>query len=292
MKQNDDLPDNNPDDDDEPLSDDPDEQLRLENELLKLKLQAETGADLYELSDMPPEVENAFLNNILAFERQLDSMQEVPIFDILGRPADFPNEQELSDAEIDQQLDRLNDLMRDKGLEVGFGGQYDNRLKYKFITEELFQHETQQFDIPDMVNHFMYEEFHPNHKLSIEALVQEFPDSWLAQQLDPETWVLAETLDGSGKQYTKAEVLTRIHHIFDAFLSFDEGAAEITSIVFEEHPDDPAVQGTGYAEGVISYDAQLESRETQEVKDTFRLDVALREGYWVINGIRMPGLLL
>ncbi len=123
MKQNDDLPDNNPDDDDEPLSDDPDEQLRLENELLKLKLQAETGADLYELSDMPPEVENAFLNNILAFERQLDSMQEVPIFDILGRPADFPNEQELSDAEIDQQLDRLNDLMRDKGLEVGFGGQ-------------------------------------------------------------------------------------------------------------------------------------------------------------------------
>ena len=115
---------------------------------------------------------------------------------------------------------------------------------------------------------------------------------WLARQLDPETWVLAETLDGSGKQYTKAEVLTRIHHIFEAFLGFEGGAAEITSIVFEEHPEDPDLQGTGYAEGVIRYDAQLESRETQEVNENFRFDVVLREGYWVINGIRMPGLQL
>ncbi|PSK89857.1 hypothetical protein [Taibaiella chishuiensis] len=292
MKRNDDLPDNNPEDDDEPLSDDPDEQLRLENELLKLKLQAETGADLYELSEMPPEVENAFLNNILAFERQLDSMAEVPIFDILGKPDDFPNEQELSDADIDRELERLNDLMRDKGLEVGFSGQYDNRLKYKFITEELFLHETQQFDIPDMVNHFMYEEFHPNHKLSIEALVQEFLDSWLAKQLDPETWVLAEMLQGSERQYSKTEVLTRIDHIFDAYLGFDAGAAEITLTAFEEHPENPVVQGTGYAEGVISYDAQLESHETLHISGAFRLEVEMREGYWAICGIRMPGLTL
>lgn len=291
MKRNDDTPDNNPEEDDEQFSDDPEEQLRIENELLKLKLQAETGADLYELSEMPPDVENAFLNNILAFERQLDSMAEVPIFEILGKPDDFKNESELSDAEIDRELERLTDLMRDKSLEVGFGGEYDNRLKYKFITEELFLHETQQFDIPDMVNHFMYEEFHPNHKLSIEALAQEFLDNWLTKTMDAETWVFAEELTGTdGQAYSKTEVLKKIDHVFDAYLSFDEGKAEIKELSFEERPDDPVVQATGSVQGHISYDAQLESREVQPVAESFRLEVELREGYWAICGLHMPGL--
>ncbi len=293
MKRNNDTPDNNPEEDDEQFSDDPEEQLRIENELLKLKLQAETGADLYELSEMPPDVENAFLNNILAFERQLDSMEEVPVFDILGKPDDFKNESLLSDKEIDRELKRLTDLMQDKGIEVGFSGEYENRLKYKFITEELFLHETQQFDIPDMVNHFMYEEFHPNHKLSIEALAQEFLDVWLAKAIDPETWVLAEELEGAGqKKYSKAEVLQKINNIFDAYLSFDEGRAEMTEVSFEEQPDHPEVQGTGFVQGHISYEAQLESKEVQPVNTGFRLEVELREEYWAICGINMPGLSL
>ncbi len=293
MKRNDDTPDNNPEEENEQFSDDPEEQLRIENELLKLKLQAETGADLYELSEMSPEVENAFLNNILAFERQLDSMAEVPIFEILGKPDDFKNESELSDAEIDLELERLNDLMRDKNLEVGFNGEYDNRLKYKFITEELFLHETQQFDIPDMVNHFMYEEFHPNHKLSIASLAQEFLDSWLARSMDPDTWVFAEELTGAeGQVYPKAELLKKIDHIFDAYLSFDEGKADITGITFDEQPEDTRVQGTGAVAGNIHYEAQLESREVLPVAEAFHLKVELREGYWAICGLHMPGLSL
>lgn len=293
MTRNDDYPDNNPeDDDDEPLSDDPEEQLRLENDLLKLKLQAETGADLYELSDMPPEVEHAFLNNILAFERQLDTMAELPIFEILGKPGDFPNETELSDGDIDRELERLTDLMRDKGLEVGFAGEYDNRLKYKFITEELFLHETQQFDIPDMVNHFMYEEFHPNHKLSIEAVARELLDNWLAKTMDPETWVFADTITGTdGRTYAKTELLTRINHIFDAYLSFDNGTADIKDISFEEF-EGTELQGTGSVKGRISYEAQLESKEVQPVAEDFQLEVALKEGYWSICGLHMPGLSL
>lgn len=293
MKRNDDTPDNNPEEDDEQFSDDPEEQLRIENELLKLKLQAETGADLYELSEMPPDVENAFLNNILAFERQLDSMEEVPIFEILGKPDDFKNESLLNDKEIDRELKRLTELMQEKGLEVGFSGEYENRLKYKFITEELFLHETQKFDIPDMVNHFMYEEFHPNHKLSIEALAQEFLDVWLAKTIDPETWVLSETLEGiSGKEYSKAEVLKKINNVFDAYLSFDEGNATMTEVFFEEQPENPELQGTGFVQGTISYEAQLESKEIQAVTGSYRLEVVLREGYWAICGINMPGFRL
>jgi hypothetical protein len=291
MKRNDDTPDNNPEEDDEQFSDDPEEQLRIENELLKLKLQAETGADLYELSEMPPDVENAFLNNILAFERQLDSMEEVPIFDILGKPDDFENESLLNDNQIDRELKRLTELMQEKGIEVGFSGEYENRLKYKFITEELFLHETQKFDIPDMVNHFMYEEFHPNHKLSIEALAQEFLDAWLAKSIDPETWVLAEILEGAaGKQYNKGEVLKKINNVFDAYLSFDEGKAEMTEVFFEEQPENPDLQGTGFVQGMISYEAQLESKEVQSVTGSYRLEVALREGYWSICRINIPGL--
>ena len=53
---------------DKPLSDDPEENLRMENELLRLKLQAELGADPHMINPVDPEIENIFLKNIFNFE--------------------------------------------------------------------------------------------------------------------------------------------------------------------------------------------------------------------------------
>ena len=47
------------------LSDDPEENMRMENELLQLKLKAELGAETYISGNFPPSVENDFLKNEL-----------------------------------------------------------------------------------------------------------------------------------------------------------------------------------------------------------------------------------
>ena len=74
-----------------PQDNDPQEALRLENELLTLKLIAELGAKSDSTADIPPEVENQFLKNILAFEQATaQGSKQIPIYQLLGRPAFKP----------------------------------------------------------------------------------------------------------------------------------------------------------------------------------------------------------
>lgn len=274
----------------ERFSDDPEEQLRIENELLRLQLQAETGADIHQLEDVPPEVEHAFLNNILAFERQLDSMEELSIFKILGEP-DFPPADTLDDAAIEKALESLVQLLRSKQIAVDYGMEYPARLQYKFITEELFLHETQQFDIPDMVNHFIYEEFHPNHELAIKGLAEEFLTMWLARKLDEESFVFGESfLSADGNVVSREEFFLKVQHVFDAFLSFEDGSYEITGVTFEDREEEP--RGPGYAEGFVRYRAVMESREELQVSAPFKLYVVQSPDYWEIMSVVMPGLAL
>ncbi len=274
----------------EKFSDDPEEQLRIENELLRLQLQAETGADIQQLEDVPPEVENAFLNNILAFERQLDTIEEVSIYKILGEPQDFKPESELSDDVVEKELERLEVFMREHNIEVDYGTEYPARLKYKFITEELFLHETQQFDIPEMVNHFIYEEFHPNHRLTLEGITEDFLDMWLDRKIEESSYIFGnEFISKHNTIYPKEQFFNLIRHIFDAYLFFEDGSYSITNIVYDEMADDK-LKGLAHTEGTIRYRATLESRETQEIEAPFKLYLVWVNGYWEIMNVVMPGL--
>jgi hypothetical protein len=282
-----------PNEEEEKFSDDPEEQLRIENDLLRLKLQAETGADLHQLEDVPPEVEHAFLNNILAFERQLDSVEEISIFKMLGEPADFRNESELDDPEIEAELERLTELMSENRIEVDYGTEYPARLRYKFITEELFLHETQRFDIPDMVNHYIYEEFHPNHRLTIEGIAEDFLEMWLSKSIDEESFIFGrEFVSKDHGVYSKAQFFGILNNIFEAYLSFDNGEYKITDISFDEMNDETSVKGLGFAEGMIRYEATLESKEVQIVNEPFKIYMVQADMDWEIMSMVMPGLTL
>lgn len=285
--------DNNKDhnEEDEKFSNDPEEQLRIENELLRLKLQAETGAELQQLKDIPADVENAFLNNILAFERQLDNIEEIRIYDLIGAPTDFKNESDLSHDEIESELERLNELLEAHQIEVDYGTDYSSRLKYKFITEELFEHSTQKFDIPDMVHHFIYEEFHPNHTLSIEGIAEDFLEMWFSRSLDKDSYIFSEEMvSEDGRPVSKEEFLLRIQHVFDAYLDFENAKYDIQDVSFKLMPEGQEPTAMGYAEGTLRYDAVLENKEVQEINSAFKLYMQHRCGYWELINIKMPGL--
>src|SRR6185295_10150780 len=65
------------------------ENLRVENEFLKMKIMLEHGGQFGELeedgnTDLPPEIENQFLNNVLAFEKQFSEHKVVKVYDKIG----------------------------------------------------------------------------------------------------------------------------------------------------------------------------------------------------------------
>jgi len=143
-----------------------DERLNAENQFLKLKLLAEHGGQFYSVDDnkeIPTELENQFLANVIEFERQFSSGRTVTVFEKIGSPQHFKNVSEIADEEIDQAWENLYKHMTAYGVELSAcSPKATPRELYRFTTEELFTHETDDISIPGMVTGFIYDEFHPD----------------------------------------------------------------------------------------------------------------------------------
>ena len=268
-----------------PLSDDSEENLRMENELMKLKLQAELGAKSFSASEIDPEIENAFLKNVMAFEQNWASAKPAKVYDLLGKP-DFKRSDELDDEELEMALDQLCDLMSEKHMEVYFDDEVDSRTRYHFITEELFDHESTFIPMEGMTTCFDYEEFHPNHKKDIERRAEEFITQWFKRTLDEKCWELAQDfILPDRKILSRAEVVAQCKKIFDAYTGFEDGEFKVIDVGFqlEEYT------GLGHAGGVVKYEAGLENGETVRIGGPFKLYMAFEGGWWSIFHIIFPG---
>ena len=80
------------------------DQLKAENEFLKMKLMLENGARFGKCGEdeLPAEVENEFLNNIIEFEKQWENPARIKVFDKIGRPGHFMPVDKIPDEEIDK----------------------------------------------------------------------------------------------------------------------------------------------------------------------------------------------
>jgi len=276
---------NNDDLTNEPLSDDPEENLRMENELLRLKLQAELGGESFTSGELDPEIENEFLKNVMAFEQNWANSKSSKVYDLLGKP-DFKRSDDLNDSEIEEELEKITDLLAEKDMEVYFGDGYDSRTKYHFITEELFYHETTFAPMPGMTTHFDYEEFHPNHKTDIQRRAEEFLSEWFKQSLNEKSWELADQfILPDRKILSRAEVAVQLKNIFDAYTAFIDEKYEIIDIGFQLE----GYTGLGHAEGVVKYNAVLENGESVRIGGPFKLYMTLESGWWSIFHIVFPG---
>ena len=127
--------------------------LHFENELLKLKLQAEFGAAPVVVDGLPAEVENFFLKNIFRIERAHSKRHTISIFDKLGKPHTV-KAAELSDVAIEVAQIGLEDLLIKNGVFATFCEYESSRNKYIFITEKLFNFQVEDFENPDVTIHF------------------------------------------------------------------------------------------------------------------------------------------
>mgnify|MGYP006170739281 CR=1 FL=1 len=110
------------------------EKLRMENELLKLKMQAELGEQFHQENDIPADMENMFLKNMLAFHQSIENTVTIKVFEKLGKPA-IKKAADLNDEQLTEALKDLEALLAANQMEVDYLSTYDDRTKYIFLTE-------------------------------------------------------------------------------------------------------------------------------------------------------------
>ena len=111
--------------------------LIQENLLLKAKLILKGGFFNQE-RELPPEIENEFLKNVLEFEET----EPVPMYQYLHiEPDAFPAEKDLSEEELEKQYTRLEQILNDHNIVIDLQPDLPIRVAYKYLTEEALPRE-------------------------------------------------------------------------------------------------------------------------------------------------------
>jgi len=254
----------------ENLNEEEREKLKLENEIRKIKLSLEKGAQFMndpDAPELPPELENEFLNYIEQFDKMNEDSQTVIIYDKIGRP-EFKKVTEIDDELMEYELDKLLDLLMEKSICVEAIYEVDDREFYRFITEELFLHETYDiFMMPGMITHFTYEEFHPNADEDIKRNAQDFVESYFNKENDFYKSTVSSTHTKWFEDFRNVYDDFKLNH----FELLDYNHDEMTAIVNFE----------------IDFLAILDDRQTHQYKGKGRMSLLLKE-YWLIDKVEFP----
>src|SRR5687768_16132864 len=149
-------------------SHDEEENLKDENEFLKMKLMLEQGAQFETMQNeggLPADIENQFLNYIMAYEKQSVERKMIKVFDKIERPNHFKPVNEIPEDEIENAWNNLDEYLQKYGIQLSVcSPNISDRELYRFTTEELFNHEMNDMNVPGMMSCFTYDEFYPDHK--------------------------------------------------------------------------------------------------------------------------------
>ncbi len=272
----------------ENFSDNPEENLRIENEILKLKMQAERGAQFGgNMEDLPPELEASFLKNVQDFENSFDKAKEITIYESIGKP-NYIKADDLKPNEVEKEITRLIELLHNKNIILEVLGKYDLAVIYKFITEELFIEKIKDVDLPGYIHNYVYEEFHPNHNVSIGAAAQEFLKHWFEKSFDAHSFELStELITADGKRFYREQVIEKLWNCLNSYKNFSNIKFSGSDTSFEW--DDKEQKGMGHAEGMFKYDTEIESGEILHIEGPFKLYMINENGYWQIFYFVFPG---
>lgn len=274
----------------ENFSDDLEENLRLENEILKIKLKAQYG-DAFQMEgskEMTPEIENQFLKSMMTFEEEYANVEYTTVYERIGKPA-CKTIDEMSRAQLKLALANLIKLLHKNyiGLDI-CDGPYPDEVIYRFITEELFNIKVEQKPVAGMECNFIYEEFYPNHKADILKRTHTFLLNWFRQQFTEYCTELSwHCITADGVQLTREDVIAKMNIFFDAFRQFKDDGYNIDNTSFEL--DEETQRGMGFAEGMLKYDAVMDNGEIIHYQGPYKLYMQMEDNWWSIFYFVMPG---
>ncbi len=141
------------------------EKLKAENEFLKMKMMLENGAMFGSgnQTEMPPEIENEFLQRVMAYEKQSANPVYIKLYDKIQRPTHFKPVAEINEAAIDDAWEELSDYLQTYSISLGVcSPNISVRELYRFTVEELFDYEMNDMHLPGTMTCFTYDEFYPD----------------------------------------------------------------------------------------------------------------------------------
>lgn len=258
--------------------------LVAENNLLKVKLQLEYGMQMENLSTLSPDVENQWLKSVYAFEQQFKEARRIKLYDRIGRPK-FRKWDTLSPAETSSELERLRVLMENHGVELDCICKYDDAIIYKFLTEELFDHEMDDMHVPGMTYHLIYEEFHPNHDYDLRGQAEHFIKGIFSRHWDEEfdNHILAREVLLADRNFNRAGISAAIITFQEAHQPLVIENFDIDQVVIDAGLKNAAVTGSISVSGMRLPDDAIryEGRCTVNfVRDN---------DYWYIREFCIPG---
>jgi len=139
------------------------EEVKIENEILKMQLNAEFGMHFSDdnISELSPQLERAWLKSIQRFEKAYAENKTILCYDLIGKP-DFAFADTLNEKALKTELKRLLDLLEENNIVVDCISEIPDLEVYKFITEKLFQEQILHIPGSNMICHFTFSEFYPD----------------------------------------------------------------------------------------------------------------------------------
>ena len=274
----------------ERFSDDLEENLRIENEFLKIKLKAQYG-EAFQMginSAMPPEIENQFLKSMMAFEEEYANVEYATVYERIGNPAFTPLDH-MPKEELSGAIKSFTDLLSKNDIILNIcDGPYADEIIYQFITEELFAIKVEKKPIAGMGCNFIYEEFHPNHKADIIKRTHTFLKNWFQGEFTEYCTELSwHCITADGKQLTREDVIGKMNVFFQAFRQFKDDGYNIDKVSFELQED--VERGMGFAEGMLKYEAEMDNGEIIHYEGSYKLYMQMEDKWWSIFYFVMPG---
>lgn len=273
----------------ESFSDDPQENLRIENEFLKIKLKAQYGEafKMETTEQLPLEIENQFLRSMMAFEDEYAKADFTTIYERIGRPV-YKAVGEIRKFELNAALKELTAILEENNIGLDFlDGPYPDEVIYRFITEELFTEEIEKTRVAGMRTNFIYEEFHPNHKADIIKQTHAFLQSWFNRKFTEYSTELSPNfITADGIQMTREDVIGAMNIFFEAFYNFKDDGYNIDNVNFDLQETG---EGMGFAEGMLKYDAVMDNGEAIRYEGPYKLYMQLEYNWWSIFYFVMPG---
>lgn len=272
----------------EQFSNNPEENLRIENELLKLRLQAERGAHFLETDrEIPAEIEAQFLRHVMAFEDAWEHGNEHTVRAALDYPVFTPAEV-LRPEEMEKLNQELISRLAEKGIQIDFLGQYPPETVYSFLTTEFLEVPAMKILAPGFRQCFIYEDYHPNHELDIRQAVGLFLQHWFERSFNEYSIEFDSLLRSpDGNPVSRKELAQKLAHCLDSYLDFTNRVEGPLQIQFDWNETEDT--GTGQATGHCSYDARLENGLLIHYDGPFRFELTGQYRYWRICRFEFPG---
>ncbi|GAB2662446.1 hypothetical protein GCM10027036_15350 [Flavihumibacter cheonanensis] len=138
-----------------------DQQLKLENELLKIRLLAETGAVVHIDSDASPEMEHAFLQMVLTIESQYP-LKKTTVHNFIGEPLLPVLEHLKTEQDCSLEVEKLLQVLDLNSIDVVFPEHLSWKEMLRFLVQDLMPEPIDDIRMPQLRALFFYDTFHPD----------------------------------------------------------------------------------------------------------------------------------